>query len=468
MPDIFFKIRNVGSGREQLGRLTDVSMDVRCGECLALSGHTYSGIKELYAILSKNSEYTGYILLQNGKELRDCRSSYDAGALYIDQKVLRSKDRRTLLHSLSAISGQGRLLSFVNDNLIAARFAALLEKLNYHDCSLNLKGSFSDLSRFEKMQFAILRCLYASAGCILLENPFQGLREEEIRRLTELLAKAKEYGTSLIYISDEHLSYMEKIIDRVLVLRHGTVRYVFYPEGTGHRFDYQKMERAAGGKTEEQKGIAMLPKTGGSRMLTVRKKGQTYAFSAGERVGIYDPEMKIPSEYGALASYLNGCVITLNGKNVRLRGMRDFLNKAVVLIRKDPGRELFLNLSPVENVTLLSGKRVSSLFSRRHIDRYIYREVCRQYSYLNSCLAIMDRTNCYGLSELDLKCLVVAKWLSLNPKIVLIFDLEDTYQPREQQQSNELVRQLSQGGTLVITVSPNLEFLEKISDRIIS
>ena len=72
------------------------------------------------------------------------------------------------------------------------------------------------------------------------------------------------------------------------------------------------------------------------------------------------------------------------------------------------------------------------------------------------------------MSELDLKCLVVAKWLSLNPKIVLFFDLEDTYQPREQQQSNELVRQLSQGGMLVITVSPNLEFLEKISDRIIS
>ena len=144
------------------------------------------------------------------------------------------------------------------------------------------------------------------------------------------------------------------------------------------------------------------------------------------------------------------------------------MRNSVVLIRKDPGRELFRNLSPVENVTLLSGRRVNTAFSRRRIERYIYRDVCEHYSYLRPCLAIMDKTNCYGVSELDLKGLVVAKWLSLNPKIVLFFDLEDTYQPGEQQQSNELIRQLSQEGVLAITVSPNLDFLEKTCDRIIN
>ena len=59
------------------------------------------------------------------------------------------------------------------------------------------------------------------------------------------------------------------------------------------------------------------------------------------------------------------------------------------------------------------------------------------------------------------------QWLSLHPKIVLFFDLEDTFQPEEQRKSNELIRQLSQEGVLVITVSPNLDFLEKISDRMI-
>ena len=467
MPEIFFKIRNAASRGNRLGQLTDISLDIYAGECLALSGHTYSGIKELYNLLTKNSEYTGHILLRNGKELRDCRSSYEAGALYFDPRVMRSKDRKTLLHSLSAISGQGRLLSPVNDSLTAARFEALLGSLGYEDCHFDLRESFSDLPRFEKMQFAILRCLFADAGCILMENPFQGLRGEEIERLVGLLAKAKERGTALVYVSDENIGYMEQLIDRIAVLRHGIVGYVFYPEGLNHRFDYQKIELVAGGKTEERKGVVMPPRSEGRKVLSIWKNGRTYDFFSGERVGVYDPEMKIPFEYGPLAAYLNGCEITLNGKIVRLRGMQDFLDRSVVLIRKDPARELFMNLSPVENVTLLSGRRVNAVLSRRRIERYIYREVCGRYAYLHSCLAVMDKTNCYEVSELDLKGLVVAKWLSLDPRIAVFFDLEDTCQPGEQQQSSELVRQLAREGVLVVTVSPNLDFLEKISDRII-
>ena len=388
MPETFFKIRNAASKGNRLGRLADISLDVHAGECLALSGHTYSGIKELYAILSKNSEYTGYILLQNGKELRDCRSSYEAGALYIDQRMLRSKDRKTLLHSLSTISGQGRLLSPVNDRLTEARFAAMLESLAYRDSHLDLRDSFSNLSRFEKMQFAILRCLYASAGCLLLENPFQGLRGEEIEGLIRLLTKVKERGTALVYVADEHIGDMEKLIDRVAVLRHGTIRYVFYPEGPDHRFDHQRIEMAAAGKTEERKGLVMPLKADSRLLLTLRKEDREYDFSSGERVGVYDPEMRIPSGYGPLAVYLQDCEITLSGKGVQLRGMKDFLNHSIVLIRKDPGRELFRNLSPVENVTILSGRKVNAVFSRRHIERYIYREVCEHYSYLRSCLSI--------------------------------------------------------------------------------
>ena len=467
MPETFFKIRNAASGENRLGRFTDVSLDIYRGECLALSGHTYSGFKELYAVLCKNSPYTGQILLQDGKELRNCRSPYEAGALYIDQRIIARSDPKSLLNSLSSIYGQDKLLSLVNDSLTAARFEALLEGLGCPDCHLNLKDRFRDLSRFDKIRFAILRCLYAGAGCILLENPFQGLREEESEQLVDLLARVKKHGTALVYVSDENISRMERLIDRIAVFRHGTVCYIFYPEGLNHRFDSRKIELAAGGKTQIRKKAFMPPEANGHRILSVWKNGRALDFCSGERIGIYDPEMRIPSEYESLASYLNGFEIILDGKDVRLRGMRDFLDRSVVLIRKDPGRELFLNLSPVENVTLLSGRGASSLFSRRRIDRYIYREVCERYSYLHSCLAIMDKTSCYEVSELDLRCLVIAKWLSLNPQIVLFFDLEDTYQPGEQKQSSELIRQLSREGVLVITVSPNLDFLEKTSERII-
>ena len=467
MPEIFLKIRNLSSKGTRPGSLSDVSLDVGCGECLAVSGHTYSGIKELYAVLCKNSEYTGHILLKNGKELKDCRSSYDAGMLYIDPRVMRSADRKTLLHSLSAISGQGRLLRPVNDAQTAARFTALLEKLDYRDCELDLKDSFYDLPQFEKIQFAVLRCLYASAGCIVLENPFQGLRDEEIDRLIELLAVAKKHGTALVYLSDEHFARMEKLIDRVAVLRHGAVTYMFSPEGSVRRFDRMRIDLAAGGKTEERKGLVLPPRSGGTPMLTIGRGGNRFDFLRGECVGVYDPEMKIPSEYTLLAEYLNDCEVILNGKYERLYGLKDFLSRSVVLIRKDPSRELFKNLSPVENVAILSGRKVNRVFSRRRIERYLYREVCKRYSYLKSCLAIMNRQNCYQVSDLDLKCLVVAKWLSLDPQIVVFFDIEDTYQPAEQEESRDLVRQLSQEGILVITVSPNLDFLEKISDRII-
>ena len=62
------------------------------------------------------------------------------------------------------------------------------------------------------------------------------------------------------------------------------------------------------------------------------------------------------------------------------------------------------------------------------------------------------------------KCLTGA----LDPDIIIFFDLEDSYQPAEQEQSAELIRQLSMEGKIVISVSSNLDFLEKTSETIIS
>jgi len=465
----FLSLRNTASFRSHIGEIKDISFDIRKGECLALSGRTYSGVKELFAILSLRKEYKGYVLLHNGKQLSECHSSYEAGIIPIDQRVRQSVSSGTLLDSLVVISGQQKIYSVVDENETIERFRKMIEDLGLDFRGEYLSRRVRDLTRVELIEFAILYVVYADAGCIILENPFQGLNYEEIERLKNILKRVKRRNISVLYVSDEHFDQLEELIDRVIVLRHGRVSYVLYPEKEDKRFDRQKLKLAMDGKRENRKGAIIQKKELSGLNLKIRKDDRELSFSSGDRVGIYDPGMNIPSQYKELASYLNkNCEIQKNDKLLDFSSDRSFLDNRIVVILKDPEREIFMNLSPVENVTMISGRRNSTILTNNRIDRYIYRETAEKYSYLKSCLSVINESNCYRIPAILRKELSVAKGLSLDPDIIIFFDLEDSYQPAEQEQSAELIRQLSAEGKIVISVSSNLDFLEKTSEIIIS
>ncbi|MBO4218224.1 MAG: hypothetical protein J5887_01785, partial [Erysipelotrichaceae bacterium] len=365
--------------------------------------------------------------------------------------------------------GQQSLYAVVDTAAITGRFEELVKELGIEDWHLDVSKSKADLSARERVQFAIVRALFAGSKCLLLDRVFQGLEPAEIKQTAELLRKVKQLGVAIVLVIDEYFPQVETLADRIITFRHGKISYVFHPQTPEGLFNRPQVELAVSGRREERMGTVLPPLSDQKLTLKVSRQEGDLVFSSGQRIGIYDPSLRIPSDWKQLAQHLSSrCKLELNGEPITVSNQQDFLRHKAVIIGNDYLRELFLNLSPVSNVVMVSGRKYSPLLVNERIDRYIYREVCQKYEYLSQCLPLIERKNCYGITEPLLRQLAVAKWLSLDPDIALFFDLEDTYQPAEQHHSGELYRQLAREGKIVITVSANLDFLEKTSELIIS
>ncbi|MBR5049113.1 MAG: ATP-binding cassette domain-containing protein, partial [Erysipelotrichaceae bacterium] len=457
------------SADQRPGRIAGVSFEIYQGECLAMAGRTYSGLREMISILARTRNYKGTITLADSRPLSSCRFPYEAGLAPIDPRLLKPDYSLSLLDSLLAVSGQQSLYAVVDTAAITGRFEELVRQLGLEDWHLDVSKSKADLSARERVQFAIVRALFAGSRCLLLDRVFQGLEPAEIKQTAELLRKVKQLGVAIVLVIDEYFPQVETLADRIITFRHGKVSYVFYPQSPEGLFNRRQVELAVSGRREERMGTVLPPLSDQKLTLKVSRQEGDLVFSSGQRIGIYDPSLRIPSDWNQLAQHLSSrCKLELNGQPITVKSQKDFLSHKAVIIGNDYLRELFLNLSPVSNVVMVSGRKYSPLLVNERIDRYIYREVCQKYEYLSQCLPLIERKNCYGITELLLRQLAVAKWLSLDPDIALFFDLEDTYQPAEQHHSGELYRQLAREGRIVITVSANLDFLEKTSELIIS
>ncbi|MCF8142857.1 MAG: ABC transporter ATP-binding protein [Deltaproteobacteria bacterium] len=111
---------------------------------------------------------------------------------------------------------------------------ATLRKLTGRDCDdkardcielVGLSGSEEmlpgELSHGYLKRLDVARALATSPKLVLLDEPFSGLTISEIRTLSEMLVKLKDYGVTLVII--EHiLRELMPLADRIIVLNFGS------------------------------------------------------------------------------------------------------------------------------------------------------------------------------------------------------------------------------------------------------
>ncbi|MBO4538168.1 MAG: ATP-binding cassette domain-containing protein, partial [Erysipelotrichaceae bacterium] len=182
MTEIFLRVLGASSADQRPGRIAGVSFEIYQGECLAMAGRTYSGLREMISILARTRNYKGSITLADGRPLSSCRFPYEAGIAPIDPRLLKPDYSLSLLDSLLAVSGQQSLYAVVDTSEITGRFEALVKKLGIEDWHLDVSRSITDLCARERVQFAIVRALFAGSKCLLLDRVFQGLEPPEIKQ----------------------------------------------------------------------------------------------------------------------------------------------------------------------------------------------------------------------------------------------------------------------------------------------
>jgi ribose transport system ATP-binding protein len=198
--------------------LSNVSLDLRQGEILALLGENGAGkstlIKTLAGIYKPDA---GDILFKGAPyHHRPPQPNTRQSVAFIHQD-LGLIDWMTVGENVGLAQGFSLRSGLINWRATEDRAA---EALRLVGCDFDSSTRVSQLTRTEKSLVAIARALAVEADVLVLDEPTASLPADEVERLFAAIRPLKDRGVGMIYVS-HRLDEIFRIADRVAVLRDG-------------------------------------------------------------------------------------------------------------------------------------------------------------------------------------------------------------------------------------------------------
>ncbi|HVU89053.1 MAG TPA: sugar ABC transporter ATP-binding protein [Pirellulales bacterium] len=319
----------------------------------------------------------------------------------------------------------------------------------------------------------IARGLHSGARVLILDEPTSALSPPETRRLFALLARLRERGVALVFIS-HFIEDVLEICDRVTILRGGRVvetrpageldKHFVIQSMLGHRLDAREVGY--------EEGVVLPRRAAAPPRLVAEKLSLAGAFhdidlavAPGECLGIYG---FVGSGHQELAHCLAAarCVdsgrILVGGARLSPGNTQQAVGQGVVLVASDRGQTLVQDAEIYKNVTLAHLKRRAGNWLTRGREIAIAEPVLRQVG----CRPVAPLLRARNLSGGNQQKVVMAKWL-LGPIRVLVLD-EPTrgMDVGAKEEVMRLVAQQKQAGAAIVLASTEPEIVLAHADRI--
>jgi ribose transport system ATP-binding protein len=204
--------------------LDGVDFAVDGGEVCALVGQNGAGKSTLMSVLAGATSPDAGTMTLNGTPYApgDPRHARRAGVAMIYQELSLaphlSVSENIALGAEPNRAGVLGALGFV-DRAHANRSArAALDELGHHDVPLT--AAAGDLSPALQQVVEIARALASGCHVLVLDEPTSSLAYKDVRTLFELIARLKQRGLAIVYIS-HFIEEVMQVSDRFVVLRDG-------------------------------------------------------------------------------------------------------------------------------------------------------------------------------------------------------------------------------------------------------
>ena len=318
----------------------------------------------------------------------------------------------------------------------------------------------------------VAKAVYTRPRLLLLDEVTAALHRDEVQLLFEALRELKAQGTAIIYVT-HRMNEMFQICDTATIMRSGETvadvrtsevtldEIVYYM--TGQRPDAQESREPVGQVHDggelvlEVEQMALYPKV---RDISLQ------AFK-GEIVGIGGLEGQGQPEFiRALLGMLHPeeGVVRFAGQEVHFSSPADAVYHGIGFISGERNREaMFPDRSVGENIfagraakgglfAFLSGKMLRN-FAQAAVDKY------------NIVVGSLGHP-ASSLSGGNQQKLVVARWIAMNPTLLLLDDPTKGVDVHSRREIHKILRQCADDGmTVMISSSENEELLE-LADRV--
>lgn len=446
--------------------LGGVSFSIGAGEVVALAGENGAGKSTLMKILGGVYQPDEGSIIVDGKEVT-IRSVTDASACGVGfvHQELNVLDNLTAAENVY-LGREPRKLGFLVDRAkLNADAEVYLKRLG-----LNIPGKtrLSELSIAQQQLVELAKALSLNARILIMDEPTSSLTLTETERLLSVIKELRDQGVSIIYIS-HRLGEIKEIADRVVVLRDGKNAGILERDEISHDAivklmvgrDIHRAEREQNRGSGESIGINDL-RTRRYPQKAVSfdvRKGEILGFAGLVGAGRSDAAQAIFGVDAAISG-----VVSVDGRNVKITSANDAIRNGIYLIPEDRRNSgLILDIPIRENVTLPALKRYSSggLVSKT-AETTKAKEMCTRLNVK----APSVESKAANLSGGNQQKVVLAKWLSLEPKLLIFDEPTRGIDVGAKSEIYQLMRDLAASGVAIVMISSDMEEVLGESDRV--
>ena len=355
---------------------------------------------------------------------------------------------------------------FVNKKRFRTIAEEAIQKINFN---VDLDARVEQLPVADKQLIAISRALVHDAKFIIMDEPTTALTSKEVNRLFDIIAELKSKGITILFVSHK-LDEVFEISDSITVLRSGE-NVISCPatEMTEDKFTYYMTGR------HFENESSTLPKEISKEIIleaqNLSAKGfedVSFKLHKGEILGVTGQLGSGRTELSLSLFGLNRPVsgkIIMEGQEVSLNSVQEAQKLKIALVPEDRLTEgLFIPQSITDNITVT---RLNSLSSMGVLNKgRLMNEASTWVEKLE--IATQNPTNAAGtLSGGNQQKVVLAKWLSDNPKILILNGPTVGVDIGAKYDIHKLLKQLAMQGMSIIVVSDDTAEVVSLCDRAI-
>jgi ribose transport system ATP-binding protein len=449
--------------------LAGFDMEVRPGEVIGLVGENGAGKSTLMKILggvatpdAGGIEIDGvpYGALSVGGAMR-------AGIAFVHQEL-------NLFDNLDVAANVfiGReprrfgFLQLVDEQRQREAVRPLLQRLG---ANFGPETPVARLSLAQQQLVEIAKALSLKSRLVILDEPTSSLPLAETGKLLEVIAGLKAEGIAVIFIS-HRLHEIVAACDRVLVLRDGELAGTLQAGEISHDRMVQLMVgrdlKVAYAPPAAAAGEVVLSAT---KLRTAAYPFQNVSLDLrrGEILGLAG---LVGAGRTELARALfgidrtHGGGVTLEGRSVALRHSADAVRDGIFLVPEDrKGAGLLLDLPIAENITL---PNLATYAQSNVVSRGAERARGERSRRELGIKAPDVQARAGSLSGGNQQKVVLAKWLAMNPKVMILDEPTRGIDVGAKAEIYRLMRGLADAGVAVLMISSDMEEVIGVSDRV--
>jgi rhamnose transport system ATP-binding protein len=447
--------------------LHQVHFQLRPGEVHALLGENGAGKSTLIKVVTGFHQPDGGEIFLNGEQVHfsDTRDSRQAGIAAIYQELSLFPDldvAENIFVGRQPVTVGGR----IDWRKLYKDAGDLMTSLGVH---LDLKQKARSLSIAQQQMVEIARAFSINARILIMDEPTSSLTLNEVADLFRLVHRLRDEGTAIIFIS-HRLEELFEIADRVTVLRDGA--YVDTRLMAGVTRDdlirmmvgrtisnlFPKQEVEAG---EVALKVEHLTRSGAFQDISFKlHKGEILGMAGLVGAGRTNVARAIFGTEPATSG-----TIQVEGREVAITSSRQAIQLGLAYVAED--RQLH-GLIPAMNITSNIGLPMLGNYASWG---WLRNKLERKAAYDAACQMEVRANNIWQdareLSGGNQQKVVLAKWLSTNPRILILDEPTRGIDVGTKAAVHALMSQLASEGMAILMISSELPEVLGMSDRIL-